>query len=366
MMTNQWDEQVLVELHKRALIARGSRAAARRPLDEVIKATLAAAGRSVHTRRAYLTAIGQFLVWLDRERSEGLPDAWRPFAAPVQDGRRTAWDFGGTPAAVLWLANASALDGWRLVLEADGLSANTASARVYAVRTLLSVALRDGVLDPDQGRNLGISPYRTRQKRNEKPVGRRLTVQEVRTLREPVNTTTHKGKRDLAVLDSMLYLGLRRAEVAHLRLTDFVQDGGRWWLILTGKGSKTRRLKVSDTLYRSLSAWLDAAGLHWHDDRPVFYSVNKGDAIGDTALTPNDVGRLVVYYGALAKLAPASGSGRLGAHDLRRTCARNAYDNGATLLKVQQMLGHADPKTTARYIGLEQDDADTATDYVRY
>jgi len=84
------------------------------------------------------------------------------------------------------------------------------------------------------------------------------------------------------------------------------------------------------------------------------------------ALDTDDVGRPVAQYGARAGLAPATGSGRLGAHDLRRTCARNAYDNGATLLQVQQMLGHADPKTTARYIGLDQDDTDTATDYVRY
>lgn len=364
--TTKRDEQALTWLRERAVAPRGPEMAARRPLDEVIKATLAAAGRSEHTRRAYLTAIGQFLTWLDRERSEGLPKEWRPFAATVQDGRRTAWDFGQTPAAVLWLVNASALDSWRLALESDGVSANTASARVYAVRTLLSVALRDGILYLDQGRNLGITPYRTRQKRDEKPVGRRLTVQEVRKLRGVVDSSTNKGKRDLAILDSMFYLGLRRAEVAHLSLADLAQDGGRWWLILTGKGSKTRRLKVSDVLYKSLSAWLDAANLRWHDERPVFYSVNKGDVIGNTPLTPNDVGRLVVYYGALAELSPAGGSGCLGAHDLRRTCARNAYDNGATLLKVQQMLGHADPKTTARYIGLEQDDADTATDYVRY
>ena len=65
-------------------------------------------------------------------------------------------------------------------------------------------------------------------------------------------------------------------------------------------------------------------------------------------------------------MSPSRGKGRLGAHDLRRTCARNAYDNGATLLQVQQMLGHADPKTTALYIGLNQYDTDTAVDYVRY
>ncbi len=54
------------------------------------------------------------------------------------------------------------------------------------------------------------------------------------------------------------------------------------------------------------------------------------------------------------------------AHDLRRTCARNAYTNGASLLLVQAMLGHEDPKTTARYIGADETDDDTAVDYVRY
>jgi integrase len=360
------DDHALVALQERALGPTALEQAARRPLAKVVKATLAAAGKSEHTRRAYFTAAGQFLAWLDRERGGDLPPDWRPIVEKHKDGKRTAWDFGTTPAAVLWLADAQALDTWRLTLEAGGASPNTAAVRVYAIRTLLSVALRDGMIGADQARQLGISPYRSRQSRDHKPVGRRLTVQEVRRLRAAVDTSTRKGRRDLAILDCMLYLGLRRAEVAGLRLSDFAQDGGRWWAILTGKGSKTRRLKIPDALYRSLTAWLDAAGLLWHDDRPVFYSVNKGDAIGDTRISPNDVGRLVAALGATAGLAPASGGGRLGAHDLRRTAARNAHDNGAALLKVQQMLGHANPETTARYIGLDEDDAETATDFVRY
>jgi integrase/recombinase XerD len=360
------DEKALTALQDRALAATGWQEAGKRPLADVVKAALAAAGKSENTRRGYLTAFGQFLTWLDGERGSDLPQDWRPLARASKDGKRTAWDFGETPAAALWLVDAAALDTWRLALEAGGASSNTAAVRVYAVRTLLSVALRDGVLPPDQGRNLGVSPYRARQTRDEKPVGRRLTVQEVRKLRVAPDLDTAKGKRDLAVLDCQLYLGLRRAEVAGLRLSDFSQDGGRWWVTLVGKGGKTRRLKVADVLYQSLTAWLDAAELYWHDDRPLFFAVDKGDTIGDNALSPNDVGRLVAMYGSLAHLAPPKGPGRLGAHDLRRTAARNAYDNGATLLQVQQMLGHSDPKTTARYIGANQDDTDTATDYVRY
>jgi integrase len=67
-----------------------------------------------------------------------------------------------------------------------------------------------------------------------------------------------------------------------------------------------------------------------------------------------------------AGLGPISGPGKLAPHDLRRTCARNAYDHGATLLQVQTLLGHSDPKTTARYIGADSDDDNTAVDRLKY
>jgi len=359
-------ETALATVEGRELASTTWQEAGKQPLASVVKATLAAAGRSEHTRRAYLTAAGQFLAWLDGDLGDSLPDDWRPLAELHEVGRQTVWEFGTTPAAVLWLVKPATLDTWRLVLEANGATANTASVRVYAVRTLLSVAYRDGIISPDQASRLGISPYKTRQTRDTKPVGRRLSVKEVRKLRAVVDPETAKGTRDLAILDCMLYLGLRRSEVAGLRLSNFVQDGGRWWAVIRGKGSKTRRLKVPDPLYKSLTTWFDVAGLYWHDDRAVFYSVNRGDVISDRAISPNDVGRLVAAIGARAAIAPATGPGRLGAHDLRRTAARNAHDNGAPLLKVQMMLGHADPSTTAGYIGLGDDDTDTAVDYVRY
>ena len=64
-------------------------------------------------------------------------------------------------------------------------------------------------------------------------------------------------------------------------------------------------------------------------------------------------------------LVPLLATHIISTADLRRTCARNAYENGASLL-VQAMLGHEDPKTTAQYIGAFESDDDTAMDYVRY
>lgn len=341
-------------------------AALRRPLGEVVNAALEAAGRSAHTRRAYQTAIGLFLQHLDRERGHLLPvPDWRPLAESLAEGRQTVWTFRG-PAAVLRVVDAGLLDGFRAWREAAGDSPNTATQRVYAVRTFLAVALRDGILTREQESALRLTPYRQRQTRDEKPVGRRLSPAEVRALRAAVPVERCKGRRDLALLDLMLYAGLRCEEAALLDRASLQQDGGRWWLVLTGKGHKTRRIKVHDTLFKSLTAWLDAAGLEAGQAGPAFLSVNKGDQVGATPITPTVIGRLVAEYGHAAGLAPLTGANRLSPHDLRRTCARNAYDNGASLLLVQAMLGHSDPETTARYIGALETDEHTAVDYVRY
>lgn len=345
--------------------------ALRRPLADLVEATLDAAANSEHTRRSYTTAIGLFLQWLDEARGplvpEHLAEVWRPFAVATTEGKRTEWRFDGTPAAVLRLADAAGLDAFRAWRVSEGDSPNTAQIRLYAVRTFLSVALRDNVLTREQAQNMSLAPYQPRHSRKEKTVGRRLTKKEVRTLRATVDASTNKGKRDLAILDLMLYAGMRRSEVANLTTDHLRRDQGRWWLVFAGKGEKERRIKLHDVIFQSLSAWSKTSGIGWEvDNQPLFVSVDRWDNIQGSQIDPSQVTRLVAEYGHLAGLAPASGSGVLSPHDLRRTCARNAYDNGAPLPKIQALLGHADIKTTMRYIGADEDESDTATDYVRY
>jgi len=367
----------LVQNGQRSLSYADGDLAIRRPLAEIVQATLdAAAKNSPHTRRAYTVAMAFFLAYLYQERGHLVPAAV-PFevtkwvgdvAHQVTDdtGRKHAeYDFGQTPAAVLRLVDQSLVDGfaaWRL---SQGDAPNTATTRLYAVRTFLSVALRENVLTPDQQKNLALEPYKTKQKRDAKPVGRRLSKPEVQALRSAPDPTTAKGKRDLAILDCGLYLGLRQAEIAGLKMSDFTLDGGQWYVTLTGKGSKTRKLRLAKAVEESLLTWCNAAGLNWHDDRPVFYAVDRWDHIKDTPITATDVSRTVGALGARAGIATAQGRGRLASHDLRRTFARTAHDNGASLLLVQRALGHSSPQTTALYIGLHGDDK-SATDFVYY
>jgi len=321
-----------------------------RPLAEIVQATIAAAaGNSAHTQRAYKTAIGQFILWLNETQGHRA-EALRPFVALQDSGsgrnRRVMWDYGNTPAAVLRLVDRAVLDAWRAKLVEDGASVNTAAVRVLTVQTFLRVALRDGVLTGEQAANIGLSPFKAKLKRDIKPVGRRMSAEEVRKLLAQINTKTNKGKRDYAILAVLLYAGLRREECATLTPTLFDFDHGKRYLRLMGKGNKTRRVEVHSTLERALQHWMEAAKIAWADDTPLFRSVNRGDRVQAAQIDPNVIERVLSEY------ARAAGIGDVEPHDLRRTFARRLHDGGRSLAEIQQLLGHASPATTAHYVGL--------------
>jgi len=325
-----------------------------------VAATLQAAARSAHTQRAYETAIGLFLQYL------GGVLGGEQLAALTREGRRSVWAFVGS-VAPLRQVTAGHLDGYRSWRVAQGDSPNTCGVRYAAVVSFLSVCYRDGILSDKQALSMGIRPYKARQKRDKQPTGRRLEKEEVKALRASVDPSTRKGRRDLAILDLGLYAGLRVEEIATLNMTNLRQDAGRWWVWFAGKGEKTRKVKLHDCAYSSLAAWLEVTGREiGQGSGPVFASVNKGDVIGGLGIGTAAINRLVAEYGAKAGLSPLQGPNRLSPHDLRRTCARNAYDNGAPLPLIQQMLGHSDVSTTMRYIGADDDTNGGAVDFVRY
>lgn len=176
----------------------------------------------------------------------------------------------------------------------------------------------------------------------------------------------NKQVRDRAIIDCMLFAGLRREEVVNLTASSIQIDQGRYYLFVDGKGKKKRKLKVHDELYKSLTAWMRTAQIDFHLDTPLFTSISRHNTIKPDKIDANVVERITAQYASSAGFAPEKGKYKLSPHDLRRTCGRNAYENGATLLQVQLLLGHADPKTTAQYIGLDQDEDSTAVDCVRY
>jgi integrase len=163
-----------------------------------------------------------------------------------------------------------------------------------------------------------------------------------------------KVLRDRALLGLLLGCALRRAELVRLQVEDLQQRAGRWVIPdLIGKGNRVRTVPVPAWVKQLLDEWIAAGGIQ---SGPLFRPVNKGDAVGDNALTENAVWWIVREYAGNLDL------GHLAPHDLRRTCARLCRESGGALEQIQLLLGHASIQTTMDYLGTRQNLAEAVND----
>lgn len=124
--------------------------------------------------------------------------------------------------------------------------------------------------------------------------------------------------------------GLRRGEIARVRVEDLEQDLLGWSLRVVGKGAHVRCVPLPDDL---------ADELRGHGSGFVFPSPRGGH------LTPHHLAKLVTRY------LPEG----ITTHSLRHRCASTAYAATLDLRAVQELLGHSRPETTAGYVLAPQD-----------
>lgn len=168
---------------------------------------------------------------------------------------------------------------------------------------------------------------------------------QARALLVAPDSSTLSGLRDRALLATLLYHGLRRAELCALRLVDLQDRRGVRHLQVHGKGNKIRYIPLHPAAGGAIAAYLDAAG-HGTDEKtsPLFRPVSN-NARGARGITPDGI------YKVLAKYAVQAGIDvdGFGPHSLRATAATNALEHEADIAKVQQWLGHANIATTRVY-----------------
>lgn len=120
-------------------------------------------------------------------------------------------------------------------------------------------------------------------------------------------------------------LGMRRGEVARAHSRDLWRDLFGWSIAVHGKGGKTRPVPVPAGL---------AALIRSRGEGYLFPGRDHGH------LSPAHVGRLV------SRALP----GAWAMHSLRHRFGTAAWSVDHDLLTVQELLGHASPVTTRRYV----------------
>ena len=178
---------------------------------------------------------------------------------------------------------------------------------------------------------------------------------------------TLKGKRDRAILATLLYHGLRREELCRLRVKDLQSRQGVMHFRVKGKRDKIRFIPSHASAQRLIEEYLALAGHSEDAAGPLFRPVrnNRTPEKLDRPLDPASVYRNIVRHYALA-VGLSGEVGGLCVHSLRATAATNALDHQADIAKVQEWLGHSNVSTTRLYDRRKTQPEDSPTFYVKY
>ncbi|MGA2724193.1 MAG: tyrosine-type recombinase/integrase [Bryobacteraceae bacterium] len=274
---------------------------------------------SPHSRRAYESALNDFLAWY---RAESRP--------PISK---------------------AAVNAYKAHLEAAGLSASTINVRLSAVRKLVAEAADNGLITPELA--AGIARVRGVGRRGVR-LGNWLDRRQAERLIQAPDTCTLTGKRDRALFAVLIGCGLRRSEAVGLRFEHIQQREQRWVIVdLLGKHGRVRSVPMPGWAKTDLDRWSTAAGVH---TGRVFRPINRGGRLTHESLADKCI------WSILRKYTPALGLAQIAPHDLRRSYARLAHQGRAPIEQIQLSLGHESIQTTERYLGVKQDLGDAPCD----
>jgi integrase/recombinase XerD len=287
---------------------------------------------NAHTRRAYESAVKDFMRFVGIERAEEFRTVTRAHVIAWRDDLRTRVTRGG--------------EAWSDASIRHRLSALAALFEYLCDQNAVTHNPVKGVARPKSESGEGKTPA--------------LGDHQARELLAAPMDDSIRSKRDRALLSTLMFHALRREELCKLRIKDFRQTRkGVPHLKVSGK-DKTRYLPLHPGTHALIHEYIEAAG-HGADDTGALFRPIRNNATSalDKAITPDGVYKLVRAYSAALGF-------KIGAHALRATAATNALDHEADIAKVQEWLGHANIATTRIYDHRRTRPEDSPTFKVNY
>ncbi|MCP5058509.1 MAG: site-specific tyrosine recombinase XerC [bacterium] len=167
-----------------------------------------------------------------------------------------------------------------------------------------------------------------------------LTAEEVERILAQTMLHDELGIRDRAILETFYSTGIRRAELAHLRLYDVDIRNGTL-MVRQGKGQKDRMVPLGERAGRWITRYEEEVrpSLATEPDEGWLFLHDSGEPLGKNRLT--DLAK---------KYIAASGVEKSGAcHLFRHTMATLMLDAGCDIRHLQAILGHSQLSTPEIY-----------------
>ena len=262
-------------------------------------------GKSVNTARAYAADFRAFGLFLSAPGAEAVEML-------VTANKAEAF------AVVL---------NWRNQMIEQGLSPATINRRLSALRSVVKLGRMSGVCDWSlEVDNVASESYRDTRGPGVKAIKRMLAL------------AIKESARDYLMFRLLFDLGLRRSEVAGLRLIDICEVDDRIVLMVLGKGKRERvPMTLPDATVKALVGWLQ----------------ERGQAPGNLFLGMKDH----TVYDTVAKYAKRINV-RCTPHGFRHTAITEAARiTGGDVIKMKKFSRHANVNTLLKYVDNEADHA---------
>jgi len=264
--------------------------------------------RNPHTRRAYSHAVRQFLSWCEAQML-----ALREI----------------TPGCVGTYYN-------ELHASIPTKNQHLSALRCFFDRLVLRHAIGLNPAASVRGERYSLAEGKTPE----------ITVRQEKALLASIQVNDIIGLRDRAVVAVLIYTAARIGAVAGLTIGSFAHDRTQSFLRFREKGGKVREIPMRTDLETYLTAYLHAAGLRSAPpDAPIFRRVARNTKILTVQpMTADGMGRMLKRRMADIRL-PAE----LSPHSFRVGAITDLLSQGVPLEEVQNLVGHADPRTTRLY-----------------
>ena len=171
-----------------------------------------------------------------------------------------------------------------------------------------------------------------------------LTAEEARQLLDSIDVSTIAGKRDRAMIATMLYTFARIGAVTALDVEDYEVRGRRMWINLREKGGRRHAVPAHHTLEEYLDDYVSAAGIGHETKMPLFRSFNRKRQLTERRIHRREALAMVKRRARHADL-PAT----IGNHTMRASGITAYLSNGGLLEHAQRIAAHASSQTTRLY-----------------
>lgn len=179
-----------------------------------------------------------------------------------------------------------------------------------------------------------------------------MSLKEVETVISQVDLSATMGIRDRAILEVLFSTGIRRRELANLKVSDLNFEEGTL-MVRQGKGKKDRVLPLGERALGWLEKYVqEVRPSHVKISNRDMYNENEDDKDANTLFISRYGGPLKYSYltTLVIKYVNKANIGKKGGcHMFRHTMATLMLEGGADIRYIQEMLGHESLQSTQVY-----------------